>query len=146
MRAIIQCWHFSEKMDARRFDIIEKLNNKSRLSDNGQCIMWTGCCAKGRRIRYGSMCINVSLHGRGVWKCVSVHRLALLKEPTNLSLHDVLNTRGDASHLCHNALCINAVHISLEPRYVNNNRQQCIRKGFCHGHADYPQCKLALVR
>ena len=108
--------------------------------------MWIGCCAKGRIIRYGSMCINVSLHGRGVWKCVSVHRLTLLKEPTNLSLHDVLNARGDASHLCHNALCINAAHISLEPRYVNNNRQQCIRKGFCHGHADYPQCKLALVR
>ena len=61
----------------RGLEIIEKLNDKSRLSDNGECVVRTGCC-KGRRVRYGVMCINVSLHG-SVWKCESVHRLALLK-------------------------------------------------------------------
>ena len=109
-------------MDAiRRLEIIEKLNDKSRVSENGQCIMWTGCC-KGRRVRYGVMCINVSLHG-SVSKCVSVHRLALLNAPTNLSLQDVLNLQGDASHLCHNTLCINSTHISLELHWLNNSRQ-----------------------
>ena len=68
------------------------------------------------------MCINVSLHGPGVWRCVAVHRLALMKTPTNFSLNDVLNAQGDASHLCHNALCINAAHISLEPHWVNIKR------------------------
>ena len=117
---------FSAKMDVRRLEIIEKLNYKSRVSDNGQCIMWTGCC-KARRVRYGVMCINVSLHGPGVWRCVAVHRLALMKTPTNFSLNDVLNAQGGASHLCHNALCINAAHISLEPHWVNNKRWLCTR-------------------
>ena len=89
--------------------------------------MWAGSC-KDRRVRYGVMCINVSLHG-SVSKCVSVHRLALLKAPTNLSLQDVLNLLGDVSHLCNNTLCINSTHISLEPHWLNNNRQQ--RKGIC---------------
>ena len=127
----------------RRLEIIEKLNDKSRLSDNGECVVWTGCC-KGRRVRYGVMCINVSLYG-SVWKCESVHRLALLKAPTNLSLQDVLNLQGDASHLCHNTLCINPTHISTEPHWLNNNRQQCTRKGICHGHGGYPECMLALA-
>ena len=91
--------------------------------------MWTGSC-KDQRVRYGVMCINVSLHG-SVSKCVSVHRLALLKAPKNLSLQDVLNSQGNASHLCHNTLCIISTHISLEPQWLNNNRQQCIRKGIC---------------
>ena len=81
------------------------------------------------------MCINVSLHGSGVWKCMSEHRLALLKAPTNLSLQDVLNAQGDASQLCHNALCINAAHISLEPHWVNNNRLQCTSNGICQAGA-----------
>ena len=135
----------SVKMDVRRLEIIDKLNSKSSVSDNGQCIMWTGCC-KGRGVRYGVMCVNVSLHGPGVWRRVAVHRLglALMKTPTNFSLNDVLNAQGD--HLCHNSLCINASHISLEPHCVNNKRRQCTRKGICQGHMDYPMCKLALVR
>ena len=53
----------SVKMDVRRLEIIDKLNSKSSVSDNGQCIMWTGCC-KGRGVRYGAICVNVSLIAR----------------------------------------------------------------------------------
>ena len=86
-------------MDAvRRLEIIEKLNDKSRVSENGQCVMWTGCC-KGRSVRYGAMCINVSLHG-SVWKCVSVHRLALLKAPTKKPLSFAESTYKPKSADC----------------------------------------------
>ena len=95
--------------------------------------MWTGCC-KGRGVRYGVMCVNVSLHGPGVWRRVAVHCLALMKTPTNFNLDDVLNAQVDASH------------ISLEPHCVNNKRRQCTRKGICQGHMDYPKYKFALVR
>ena len=72
-------------MDAlQRIGIIDKLNDKCRLSENGECIMWTGSC-KGRRVQYGVMCLNVSLHG-STWKSMYVHRLAFLKDPTNLGL------------------------------------------------------------
>ena len=86
----------SVKMDVRRLEIIDKLNSKSSVSDNGQCIMWTGCC-KGRGVRYGVMCANVSLHGPGVWRRVAVHRLALalMKTPHKLQLERCPNrTRG----------------------------------------------------
>ena len=72
-------------MDAtQRIGILDKLNDKSRLSENGECIMWTGSC-KGRRVQYGVMCVIVSLHG-SMCKSMYVHRLALLKDPTNLGL------------------------------------------------------------
>ena len=130
-------------MDAiRRFDILDKLNDKSRQSENGECVMWTGCC-KGRTVRYGVMCVN--LNGGGTWKCMYVHRLALMKPPANLGLHEVLHLQSDASHLCNNSLCINPCHISVEPHWLNNSRQQCNREGICHGHAGYPCCMLALA-
>ena len=52
------------------------------------------------------MCVDVSLHG-SMWKSMYVQRLALLKDPTNLGLQEILRLRGNASHLCHNMLCIN---------------------------------------
>ena len=135
----------SVKMDVRRLEIIDKLNSKSSVSDNGQCIMWTGCC-KGRGVRYAVMCVSVSLHGPGVWGRVAVHRLAiaLMKTPTNFSLNDVLNAQGDASHLCHNSLCINASHISLEPHCVNIKRRQCTRKGICQGRGTWTTLSVSL--
>ena len=45
--------------DKRRLGITDKLNDKSRLSENGECTMWTRS-SKGRRVRYGVMCVNVS--------------------------------------------------------------------------------------
>ena len=68
----------------QRIGIIDKLNDKSRLSENGECIMWTGFC-KGWGVRYEVMCVNVSLHG-SMWKSMYVHRLYLQKDPTNLGL------------------------------------------------------------
>ena len=77
---------------------------------------------KGQRVRYGVMCVNVSMHG-SMWKSMYVHRLALLKDPSNLGLQEMLHLRCDASHLCHNTLYINPSHISLEPHWLNNGRQ-----------------------
>ena len=48
----------------------------------------------------------------------------------------------DASHLCHNSLCLTASHISMEPHSINNNRQYCVSQNVCFGHAPYPKCML----
>ena len=50
----------------------------------------------------------------------------------------------DASHLCHNTLCVKESHISMEPHSVNNNRQYCIAQNICFGHGEYRQCLLEL--
>ena len=70
-------------MDDTRLGIIDKLNDESRLSENG-----LGPATV--RVRYGVMCVNVSLHGI-TWKCMCVHRLALMKDPTNLGLQEILH-------------------------------------------------------
>ena len=67
----------SVKMDVRRLEIIDKLNSKSSVSDNGQCIMWTGCC-KGRGVRYGVICVNVSLIARAEFGPVVTSRVKKL--------------------------------------------------------------------
>ena len=50
-----------------------------------------------------------------------VHRLALLKDPTNLGLQVILHLRGDGSYLCHNTLYINPWHISMGPHWLNES-------------------------
>ena len=48
------------------------------------------------------------------------------------------------SHTCHMSLCVNPMHLSLEPAYINNERQIC--KNFipprCQHHDVYPDCIL----
>ena len=51
---------------------------------------------------------------------------------------------GDASHLCHNSLCVNSSHINIEPRTINNQRKICVSINKCIGHTDNPECLLHL--
>lgn len=46
------------------------------------------------------------------------------------------------SHLCHNSLCINPEHLSLEPPNINNSRQVCkhLVPQTCQTHGMYPEC------
>ena len=96
------------------------------LSANEKCQLWTGC-RKGKFSDYGV--INCQFECG--YRKVTVHRLSLLLEPGL-----------DASHLCHNSLCLTANHISVEPHSINNNRQYCVRQNVCFGHAPFPKCIL----
>lgn len=46
------------------------------------------------------------------------------------------------SHRCHNSLCINPEHLSLEPPFINNSRQICknLTPSACQKHGVYPEC------
>ena len=50
----------------------------------------------------------------------------------------------DVSHLCHNSLCINPLHLSLEPKHVNASRKMCTSTIplHCLHHDDYSDCIL----
>ena len=92
-------------MDAmRRLEIIEKMNDKSRVSENGECIMWTGSC-KGQRVRYGVMCVNVSLHG-SMWVHVSAP-ISFTDRSYKPRSAGCFNLRSNASHLCQATLAWN---------------------------------------
>ena len=113
-----------------------KLHENVFLSPNNECMLWSGC-TKGKLVKYGV--INCRFRC-GYSRAVTVHRLSYMLQ------HRIthVDSRLDASHLCHNSLCVKVSHISMEPHSVNNNRQYCMAQNFCFGHGQYPQCMLEL--
>ena len=76
----------------------------------------------------------------GYSRAVTVHKLSYKLQ--HRIIH--VNPRLDASHLCHNSLCVKVSHISMEPHSLNNNKQYCMAQNICFGHGEYPQCLLEL--
>ena len=50
-----------------------------------------------------------------------------------LKIHEV-------SHLCHKSLCIDMLHLSVEPYCINNNRIRCKTFDKCTGYASFADC------
>ncbi|VDI13609.1 Hypothetical predicted protein, partial [Mytilus galloprovincialis] len=73
-------------------------------AENGACIIWTG--ATQRRNNYILGMINVTYPNAKRTK-MNVARLAKILQLKSTDLAKNL----DASHLCHNALCVNTDHI-----------------------------------
>ena len=119
-------------MDAFFNKYREKLILKS--IERNDCRIWIG--TKSADKQYGVINYKCPIHH--VWKQTKVHRLAYMIFNGNLLITPDL----DCSHLCHNSLCINPYHISLEPHYVNNNRKVCLDRGICMTHLQYRDCML----
>jgi hypothetical protein len=117
----------------------EKLAQNSHLALNNTCVLWHGAVKSQKIPPYGV--INIKFEQ--VWKTISVHRLKYMLTHNIYPLEADINL--DISHLCHNSLCINEHHLSMEPRYVNNNRIACKGNGACWGHEQYPECLLNLI-
>ena len=118
--------------------IQKKLSNKSVLLLAKGCRQWTGStkARKGRGATYGRM--NVRIPGSNSRIRMSVHRLAYIVQTKNLTL----SREYDVSHVCHNSLCVNFEHLSLEPCSINNCRKACKKGRLCMGHGSYPHCML----
>jgi hypothetical protein len=121
-------------------DFFESLSAKISLysapAHNSDCRIWAGNVTSNRL--YGLLSYRDP--ETNIWKKKHVHRLALMVQLRSLNIPKEL----DASHLCHNSLCVNVNHLSLEPHSVNNNRQCCKGCGHCIGHGDFPDCMLKL--
>lgn len=110
--------------------------NSTVSQENGLCRIWTGSLTKNRKYGLISFKDPVDLK----WKKKHAHRLAVVVFLKDLNL----KSDADCSHLCHNSLCVNTDHISVEPHYINNNRQYCLNSGVCHGHLGFRECMLDL--
>lgn len=106
-----------------------------------QCAIWTGPLLKPRN-KYGR--INCCI-AKNNYKQVLIHKLAKAIA-LNVPEDEISTFTGNnhISHLCHNCLCVNPSHLSVEPQLVNNSRMSCRTMGFCLGHDQYDQCKLEL--
>lgn len=74
----------------------------------------------------------------GSKKVLLAHRFMYMLHTNTIHIpHD-----KHVSHTCHNSLCINPLHLSLEEAYVNNERQLCkhLVPKVCLKHAGYPDC------
>lgn len=120
---------FSSKFSA---DEIENFRLKLKCTNvkSGDCLLWSGA----QRNSYGIWEIRFN----GSKQKIPVHRLAYFLNHNCESLPSFLHV----SHLCHNKLCIEVSHLSLEPPGINNNRQICKHEGECHGHHGYQHCLI----
>ena len=100
------------------------------MSTNNECVIWTAATT-GEKVKYGVVKVRFRCGNR---RTVKAHRLSymLYRRQTFMTAH------LDASHLCHNSLCVNAEHVSLEPHSVNVQRNSCKKTGSCSGHGIYP--------
>ena len=110
-----------------------KILKKSEAQRGGNnCSLWTGYSQRN----YGVM--NIVMPGSNSRTRMRAHRLAYIVYSGILHL-----PRGhDVSHLCHNSLCVNFDHLSLEPHNINVGRCRCKRHHLCLGHGPYRACLL----
>lgn len=113
----------------------DMLSKSSKLGENGECQLWVG--GTERRRNYVMGVINVSfLNGKR--RKMNVARLSKMLALKNIEIDSNL----DASHLCHNALCIRPEHINFERHSINNERRICVDNKICIHHGCQPDCML----
>ena len=106
-----------------------------QVAANNFCLLYNGDQnAQG----YSKVSYRTPLTGHSTSS--NIQRIAVMVRQGTLDL----DPRLDASHLCHNPLCINVDHIHLEPRKVNCQRRRCVSEGQCLGHEGHPECLLHL--
>lgn len=99
------------------------------------CHVWNG-----KKDSYGYGIKKVTWpNGRKSYE--KVHRLAYMAHLNNYQLPstDNFGEQLDVSHRCHEKLCINAEHLTLESHSVNMSRNYCRKTGVCT-MAHVPSC------
>ena len=101
----------------------------------GDCTIWVG--AKDI-YGYGKKKVTWPDGSKTVCK---VHRLAFMVyyNTSNLPTVDSFGEQLDISHLCHNKLCINPLHLTIEKHSINMSRNHCWKAGVC-SMAHEPAC------
>lgn len=112
------------------------MKENSHLGENHNCTIWHGPVTKDGK--YGL--VSFLNPDTASWQKKKAHRFNYMLHIKDLNL----TAEYDCSHLCHNSLCINPDHISLEPHHINNNRIHCRNEMNCSGHGIYPACRLDL--
>ena len=128
-------------MDARwRENQLEKMLNKidRSKSNSGGCDFWNEnlyCNQKGGGPKYGRLKVT---YPNGQKKLMLAHRFMYMLHHNTLNLPSHMHV----SHICHNSLCINPLHLSLEPNNVNIERNSCKNTVplQCMHHEGYPDC------
>ena len=107
----------------------------SKLGANGVCKLYDSINTDG----YIRVSFNHPSTGTRT-TCTIGRAVVMLKQGTFYIDKDL-----EASHLCHNKVCILGDHINFEPHSINNNRKACVNTGWCLGHGKFPDCLITLM-
>ena len=129
-------------------EILARIDKKcDNVSGRHGCVLWKGATYDGL---YGKMRNPLSKY-LGQPTYMRVHRLVYLlhhiKDFDDLTIGHV-DKNGEiieVSHICHNSLCVNIAHLSLETHQTNISRRACVADGICRSHGDAPACLLWYV-
>ena len=116
--------------------LLEKVD-RQRVNGLG-CYFYDVNLATNRRGRgniYGRVKIT---YPDGTRKVLLAHRLMYMLHTNTLHIPPSKHV----SHICHNSLCINPLHLSLEAAHINNERQTCTHMipKVCLKHPGHPDC------
>ena len=112
-----------------KFQFEVKTSKHIKDHENSTCRLWTG-----RVDRYGYGVFTIRFRGRNYH--LSAHKIMYFI----LSGYTIINRNLHVSHVCHNKLCVNFFHLSLESSQINHSRNKCKRNKHCHGHGTYVDC------
>jgi hypothetical protein len=139
---ILKRTKMAAKIDAEIARLKQKIKNTTFLDENG-CLIWEG--GLDRRHKYGRIWANMPIaSSSNITRCgksVEVHRISYLIYSG--MFHNGLESGLEVSHLCHNTICCNFYHLSLEPNTVNQDRQHCFHQNL---RTYLPPAKLIIVQ
>ena len=126
--------------------VLGRLHAKTDPDPKGAhgCLLWTG--AKWHSGLYGVTSNPFCLLSDSKPRRIGVHRLFyILKHIISYPDGELPRIDGDSntiniSHLCHNSLCVNPDHLTLETQAINNERKMCKGSNHCACHT--PPCLL----
>ena len=119
-------------LESEKYRLSRQFDKFVHMQSKEQCHIWQ-CLIDS----CGYSEISKQFHGKHV--CLKAHRVAFaVAYPLNF----LQSTFNDVSHLCHNRLCVNVKHLSLEPHGINNNTFVCINEDECYGHHGFQDCFL----
>jgi hypothetical protein len=125
--------NFTVNMEGFFQKYITKLSERSLINDNG-CHIWQGCTKKGP-VGYG---VIKAKFPDAQWHTIHAHKLQYLVHNRLVAVAPHL----EVSHLCHVPLCVNPIHLSLEPHAINTDRLKCVNREVCSGHTPFADCIL----
>ena len=99
--------------------LFKLISRQFKADESTDCVKFMGVTKKG----YG----RIRRKFGGKLKDFYTHRIAKIVDMEDPNI-------GDCSHLCHQKLCVNPKHISVESKVVNNHRKYCFREQKCIGH------------
>ena len=114
----------------RKDAIFQRIQFGSKPAPN-ECTLWGGTKTKKG---YGTISVTVDYKAFQL----RVHRLVYFL----CNNCKPLPPEMEVSHLCHQKLCTNFGHLSLEEGAVNCQRRTCLSEGRCFGHRKYKNCIL----